>query len=94
MDFEWNADKAENNSRKHGIAFQEAITVFRDPLSLAYPDLDHSADEDRYLIIGLSSSGNVLVISHIFRNDSIRIISACKATKKERAYYETESTHW
>ncbi|MBN8454357.1 BrnT family toxin [Accumulibacter sp.] len=94
MDFEWNVDKAENNSRKHGIAFQEAITVFRDPLSPAYPDLDHSADEDRYLIIVLSSSGNVLVISHIFRNDSIRIISACKATKKERAYYETESTHW
>lgn len=94
MDFEWNADKAENNSRKHGIAFQEAITVFRDPLSPAYPDLDHSADEDRYLIIGLSSSGNVLVISHIFRNDSIRIISAREATKNERAYYETESTHW
>lgn len=93
MDFEWNTEKAEKNVRKHGISFQEALTVFQDPLSITYPDLDHSADEDRYLIIGLSSSGNVLVISHTFRNDSIRIIGARKATKKERNFYEKESTH-
>ena len=93
MNFEWNTEKAEKNIRKHGISFQEALTVFQDALSLAYPDTDHSADEDRYLIIGLSSFGNVLVISHTFRTDNIRIISARKATKKERHFYETESTH-
>lgn len=93
MHFQWNTEKAEKNIRKHGISFQEALTVFQDPLSLTYPDLDNSADENRYLIIVLSSSGNVLIISHMFRNDSIRIISARKATKKERNFYEKESTH-
>ena len=93
MKFEWNTEKAYKNERKHGVSFQEALTVFQDALSLTYPDTDHSADEDRFLIIGLSSSGNVLVISHIFRNDSIRIISARKATKKERYFYESESKH-
>ena len=93
MSFEWNIDKAEKNVRKHGISFEEALTVFKDTLSLTYPDTDHSADEDRYLIIGLSSFGNVLVISHTFRNGNIRIISARKATKKEQHFYETESRH-
>ncbi|MGR9052642.1 MAG: BrnT family toxin [Gammaproteobacteria bacterium] len=93
MNFEWNTEKAEKNIRKHGVSFQEALTVFRDTLSITYPDLDHSVDEDRYLIIGLSSFENVLVISHTFRNDNIRIISARKATYKERHFYETESKH-
>ncbi len=90
MNFEWSTEKAETNLSKHSVSFQEALTVFQDTLSLTYPDMDHSSDEDRYLIIGLSSCGNVLVISHIFRNDNIRIISARKATKKERYFYETE----
>jgi len=93
MKFEWNTEKAFKNERKHGVSFQEALTVFKDALSLTYPDTDHSADEDRFLIIGLSSTGNVLVISHTFRNDCIRIISARKATKKERYFYESESRH-
>ncbi len=93
MKFEWDTEKARKNERKHGVSFQEALTVFQDALSLTYPDTNHSADEDRFLIIGLSSTGNVLVISHIFRNDSIRIISARKATKKERYFYESESRH-
>lgn len=93
MNFEWNTEKAEKNIRKHGIPFKEALTAFQDTLSVTYPDMDHSADEDRYLIIGLSSLGNVLVISHTFRDDNIRIISARKATKKERYFYETESKH-
>ena len=93
MNFEWNTDKAEKNKRKHGISFQEALTVFQDVLSLTYPDMDHSIDEERYLIIGLSSFGNVLVISHTFRNDNIRVISARKATTKERLFYETESRY-
>lgn len=93
MHFEWNAEKAQKNRRKHGVSFQEALTVFRDPLSLTYPDVDHSTDEDRYLILGLSAFGNILVVFHTFRDDSIRIISARKANRKERNVYETESTH-
>jgi len=81
MNFEWSTEKAEKNINKHSVSFQEALTVFQDTLSLTYPDMDHSADEDRYLIIGLSSFGN----------DNIRIISARKATKKERHFYEIES---
>ncbi len=93
MKFEWSTEKAEKNITKHGVSFQETLTVFKDALSFTYPDADHSVDEDRYLIIGLSSFRNVLVVSHTFRNDSIRIISARKATKKERHFYETESKH-
>ncbi len=93
MKFEWNTEKAIKNERKHKIAFPEALTVFQDALSLTYPDPDHLADEDRFLIIGISSLGNMLVISHTFRNDSIRIISARKATKKERDFYENEARH-
>ena len=93
MEFEWNTEKANRNQRKHGVSFSEALTVFQDSLSLTYPDIDHSVDEDRFLIIGLSSSGNVLVISHTFRNDVVRIISARKATKKERSFYENEARH-
>ena len=93
MKFEWNTDKARKNESNHGISFQEALTVFKDALSLTYPDTEHSSGEGRFLIIGLSSSGNVLVISHTFRNDSVRIISARKTTKKERSFYENEAKH-
>jgi uncharacterized DUF497 family protein len=93
MKFQWDRQKATKNEKKHGISFQEALTVFRDTLSITYPDIDHSADEDRFLIIGLSLSGKVLVVSHAFRNDSIRIISARRATKKERIFYENETRH-
>jgi uncharacterized DUF497 family protein len=93
MKFEWNTEKAKRNQKKHGVSFSEALTVFKDSLSLTYPDTDHSVDEDRFLLIGLSSSGNVLVISHTFRNDVVRIISARKATNKERSFYEKEARH-
>lgn len=93
MNFEWKTKKAKKNLDKHGVSFHEALTVFQDVLSLTYPGMDHSVDEDRYLIIGLSSFGNVLLISHIFRGDNIRIISARKATKQERYFYETDSKH-
>ena len=93
MNFEWNKDKAEKSKRKHGVSFDEALTVFQDALSFTYPDADHSIGEERYLIIGLSASNNILVISHIFRDEKIRIISARKATKKERYFYESTTRH-
>jgi hypothetical protein len=93
MKFEWNTDKARRNQQKHGVSFSESLSVFKDELSLTYPDTDHSVEEDRFLIIGLSASGNVLVISHTFHNDVVRIISARKATKTERFFYENEARH-
>ncbi len=75
-------------SRKHGISFDEAATVFEDTLSVTYPDPDHSEQEECYLIIGISSQYQVLVISHTYRSEIIRIISARRATKRERRFYE------
>ncbi len=88
IDFEWNPQKAEINRKKHGITFDEASTVFEDTLSVTYPDPDHSQQEERYLIIGVSSQYRVLVISHTYRSETIRIISARQATKRERIFYE------
>lgn len=93
MKFEWNRQKSVRNERKHKIAFSEAISVFQDTLSITYPDTDHSSEEDRFLIIGMSDSGNILVVSHTFRDDVIRIISARKATTKERSFYEYQARH-
>ena len=88
IDFEWNPQKAEINSKKHGISFDEASTVFEDTLSVTYPDPEHSEQEERYLIIGVSSQYRILVISHIYRSETIRIISARRATKWEQRFYE------
>lgn len=93
MKFEWDRRKAISNERKHNVSFGEAVSVFRDALSVTYPDVDHSQEEDRFLIIGLSSSGNIVVISHTFRDEAIRIISARKATTKERSFYEQQARH-
>ncbi len=90
MDFEWNQQKAEINFQKHGVSFDEASTVFGDALSLTFPGVEHSIQEERYLIIGLSSMNRVLVISHVHRNEFIRIISARQATKREQKFYESE----
>ena len=90
INFEWDPKKAKINEKKHGISFKEAATVFSDPLSDTFYDPDHSDYEDRYLIIGTSEIGNVLVVAFIERNDIIRIISARKVTKQERKYYENE----
>ncbi|MBD2251778.1 BrnT family toxin [Nostoc parmelioides] len=91
MEFEWNPDKAILNLEKHGVSFQEAATVFNDPLSVTFPDPDHSIGESRYVIIGLSGFGQILVIAHTDREGKIRIISARKATRKERKFYEEGS---
>ena len=86
--FEWDKRKAIANNRKHGVTFNEAASVFADKLSLAFPDIDHSDNEERYLIIGVSMPGRILVVSHVERGDSIRLISARETTRKERTFYE------
>jgi uncharacterized protein len=91
MEFEWNPDQAAINLRKHGISFQEAATVFGDSLSVTFPDPDHSIEEDRYVIIGMSRLGQLLVVSHTDRGNRTRIISARRATRQERRFYEEGS---
>jgi uncharacterized protein len=87
MEFEWNLDKATINLRKHGVSFQEATTAFDDALSVTFPDPDHSINESRYVMIGVSKSGQLLVVSHTDRESRIRIISARRATRQEKAFY-------
>lgn len=91
MEFEWNPEKAVTNLRKHNISFQEAATVFDDSLSVTFPDPDHSIGEDRYVIIGMSRLGELLVISHTDRENRTRIISARRATRQEKRFYEEGS---
>ena len=88
MKFEWDGAKAEANLARHGVSFEEAATVFRDPLSQTGRDPDHSGDEERFVIFGLSTRGRLLVIAHTERGDTIRIISARPATPGERKIYE------
>lgn len=88
MEFEWDPEKAAGNLAKHGVTFQEAATVFGDPLAMTYFDPDHSEDEDRYLSIGHSNTGRLLIVSHTDRDERIRIISARQASRKERKSYE------
>ena len=88
LTFEWDENKANENLKKHGVSFDEAKTVFNDPFSVTIDDPDHSIEENRYVDIGLSSKGRLIVVSYIERNDRVRIISSRKATKKERKDYE------
>jgi uncharacterized protein len=88
VEFEWDAEKAANNLLKHGVSFQEAGTVFGDPLAITYFDPDHSDDEDRYLTFGHSSEGRLLIVSHTDREDRTRLISARPATRAETKQYE------
>ena len=87
MRFDWDDAKAARNLAKHGVAFDEAASVFADTLSWTYPDPDHSEEEQRWLIIRLSEQHRVLVVSHVERGGNIRIISARRATRTERRYY-------
>ena len=86
--FEWDADKAAANLRKHGVSFDEAVTAFADPLSVLLPDPDHSIAEERYLVLGVSTKGRLLVVAFVERPPRTRIISARLATKRERQDYE------
>jgi len=88
LKFEWDENKAKINKRKHGITFEEATTAFADELSITIDDPLHSEDEDRLILIGKSQYFNTLVVVHVERKDILRIISARKATKKERKFYE------
>jgi uncharacterized DUF497 family protein len=92
MEIEWDPDKAVRNLAKHGVSFQEAATVFGDPLAVTYFDPDHSTEEDRYLTFGSSVEGKLLVVSHTDREDRTRIISARRATRNERKAYEEKQT--
>lgn len=88
MKFEWNPDKAEANYEKHNVSFEEAATVFNDLLSVTFSDPDHSIGESRYIIIGVSRFRQLLIVSHTDRGEKVRIISARKATRQERRFYE------
>lgn len=88
MKYEWDENKAVKNSVKHGVSFTEAKTIFDDPLYVDFYDLDHSEDEERYLIVGESNRGRLLIVSYTERKELIRIISAREVTKSEREAYE------
>lgn len=88
MHFEWDPTKARKNFRKHGVSFEEACSVFYDPLAATGADPDQSEDEDRMVTFGVSSAGRLLVVSHTDRSDAIRVISGRVATRKERLIYE------
>ena len=90
LSFQWNGNKAQTNLRKHKISFEEAKTIFEDPLSSTIADPLHSEYESRFVQIGMSSMNKILVVVFTDRNDSIRIISARKATKQEVKKYEKE----
>ena len=91
LGFEWDESKAKSNLAKHGVSFEEASTVFGDLLSLTIPDPAHSQVEDRSIMLGQSHRRKLLVVVHTERGDNIRIISARRASRKERKTYE-EST--
>jgi uncharacterized DUF497 family protein len=85
--FEWDPEKARRNVAKHGVSFEEAVTAFADPLSLTVFDPDHSDEEDRYLLLGVSSAARLLVIVHVDRGEAVRIVSARLATGLEQRSY-------
>ncbi len=88
MKFEWDQDKAASNLSNHGVSFDEAKTVFNDPLYVDFFDPDHSYNEHRYIIIGQSIANRLILVAYTEREDAIRLISAREATRKERKNYE------
>ena len=88
MIYEWDAEKAKRNQGEHAVSFEEAATVFLDPLAMTYPDPDHSHEEDREITIGYSTKQRLLFVSHVQRESRIRIISARAATRRERKQHE------
>jgi len=88
MQFSWDPDKDRLNQSEHGVSFQEASTVFGDPLAVTVADPDHSIGEERFVTIGQASASQLLVVCHTEQGDNIRIISARRATLRERKNYE------
>ncbi len=88
LTFEWDLRKARSNLVKHGVAFEEASTIFGDPLSLTIPDPEHSLAEKRYVTMGRAFNAKLLVVVQTDRGDNIRIISARRASRRERKFYE------
>jgi hypothetical protein len=91
MRFEWDPDKAARNQDKHGVSFEEAVTVFYDPLASTFDDMDHSLEEERFVTIGCSSRERLLVVVHTERESALRIITARHATAHERRKHENET---
>ena len=90
MVFTWEPKKAVANLRKHGVNFHDAATVLNDSLSTTFPDPDHSVHELRFLTVGMSHRKRVLVVAHSEEGETVRIISARRATRHERRFYEEE----
>jgi uncharacterized protein len=88
LTFEWDLRKARSNLAKQGVAFEQASTIFGDSLSLTIPDPEHSRMERRYATMGRAFNGKLLVVVHTDRDDNIRIISARRASRRERKFYE------
>lgn len=88
MKFDWDLRKASSNLRKHGVSFDEAVSIFLDQLAVSGPDPDHSVGEERYITFGFSRLGRLLSVSHSYRPGLIRIINARRATRNERRIYE------
>ncbi len=88
LKFEWDRKKAASNLSKHRVSFEEALTVFSDPLARIFDDEDHSAEEQREIIIGHSSQSQLLVVCFTAQGESVRIFSARTATRREREDYE------
>ena len=88
MQFEWSTSKAASNLAKHDVAFEEAKTVFDDLQYVEFYDPDHSKDEERYLIVGFSNRGRLLIVSYTERGEVVRLISARETTRTEREIYE------
>ena len=91
LNFQWDPSKAASNLEKHGLSFDEASTAFGDPLSRAISDPAHSEDEERYLLLGLTYSGRLVVVSFVDRDETVRLISARPASRRERKTYERTS---
>ena len=91
MAFEWHSAKAKSNLEKHGVSFEEASSVFDDPLQLHYPDETHSVGEQRYICLGVSDSGRLLMLAYVEHlSETFRIISAREMTRREQRTYEAQ----
>ena len=88
LKFEWDEEKASANISKHGVSFEEAASVFGDVFAITFPDPDHSEGEKRMLTFGISQENRLLVVVHTERGRAVRIVSARKATRRERGIYE------